>query len=95
MFLGLWNGGGHEAVEDKEQDFFLPFRAMGKDIDHINTDNIKTYMFLSRNIWLYVWIWNVEEIVVYSGPMTAALTSQDELGDIKDRELKWSQEEKA
>jgi hypothetical protein len=68
---------------------------MGKDIDHINTDNIKTYMFLSRNIWLYVWIWNVEEIVVYSGPMTAALTSQDELGDIKDRELKWSQEEKA
>jgi hypothetical protein len=50
MFLGLWNGGGHEAVEDKEQDFFLPFRAMGKDIDHINTDNIKTYMFLSRNI---------------------------------------------
>ena len=27
--------------------------------------------------------------------MTAALISQGELGDIKDRELKWSQEEKA
>jgi hypothetical protein len=26
--------------------------------------------------------------------MTAALISQGELGDIKDRELKWSQEEK-
>jgi hypothetical protein len=27
--------------------------------------------------------------------MTAGLDSQDELGDIKDRELKWVQEEKS
>ena len=40
-------------------------------------------------------MWNHEETYVPSGPMTAALISQGELGDIKDRELKWSQEEKA
>ena len=34
-----------------------------------------------------------EEIHIPSGPV--ALISQGELGDIKDRELKWSQEEKA
>ena len=32
---------------------------------------------------------------VPSGPMTAALIIQGDLGDIKGRELKWSQEEKA
>jgi hypothetical protein len=37
---------------------------------------------------------NHEETHEPSGPMTATLISQGELGDIKDRELKWSQAEK-
>jgi hypothetical protein len=40
-------------------------------------------------------MWNHEEMHVPSGPMTAALIIQGDLGDIKGRELKWSQEEKA
>jgi hypothetical protein len=32
---------------------------------------------------------------VYPDPMPAALVSQGDLGDINDRELKWSQEKKA
>jgi hypothetical protein len=39
-------------------------------------------------------MWKHEEIHISSGPMTAALSSQGELGDIKNRELKWCQEEK-
>ena len=38
-------------------------------------------------------MWNHEETYVTSGPMTAALISQVELEDIKDKELKWSHEE--
>ena len=34
QFLGMRNGGGYEAVEDKEQVFCLAFKAMGKDLDN-------------------------------------------------------------
>jgi hypothetical protein len=40
-------------------------------------------------------MWNYKETHVLSSPMTAALISQNELGDIKDRKLKWYQEKKS
>ena len=40
------NGGGYEAVEDKEQVFCLAFKAMGKDLDNITTEAIKAYVVL-------------------------------------------------
>jgi hypothetical protein len=46
---GMRNGCGHEAVDDKEQIFYLAFRAMGKDLDNITTEAIKAYMVLCRN----------------------------------------------
>ena len=35
LFSGMSNGVGREAVEDKEKDFCLAFRDMGKDLDNI------------------------------------------------------------
>ena len=34
-FSGMSNGVGCEALEDKEKDFCLAFRDMGKDLDNI------------------------------------------------------------
>jgi hypothetical protein len=39
--------------------------------------------------------WNYEKIHVPSSPLTDALISKGDLGDIKDRKLTWFQEEKA
>ena len=41
QFSGMRNGGGREAMEDKEQIFCLAFRAMGKDLDNITTEALK------------------------------------------------------
>ena len=38
---------------------------------------------------------NYEETYALSKPIAFLLNSQDMLGDIKDKELKWSQKEKA
>lgn len=93
------NWGGHEAVEDEEQAFCLAFRAMGKDLDNITTEAIKIYMALCRDLKIHgetcSWTWNCEKIHIPSVPMTEALISKGDLGDIKDRELKCFQEEKA
>ena len=83
--------GMSESVEDKENDFCLVFRAMGTDLDKIITKDIKAKMLLCRNSSL-TWIWKREKIHVPSRPMTAELICQDELGHIKDREWKWSQD---
>ena len=48
-FSGRSNGGGHEAVGDEEQTSCLAFRDMGKDLDNITTEAIKTYKALCRN----------------------------------------------
>ena len=91
------NGDTHGAVEDEEQAFCLAFRAMGKDLDNITTKPTKAYMVLCRNSSLPDLALNLESRgdTFPSGPMAVLLISQGELGDIKDRELKWSQEEKA
>ena len=34
-FSGMRNGVAYKAVEDKEKDFCLAFRDMGKDLDNI------------------------------------------------------------
>jgi hypothetical protein len=36
-FSGMRTGVGCEAVEDKEEDFCLAFRDMGKDLENITT----------------------------------------------------------
>jgi hypothetical protein len=46
------SGGGHEAVEDKEQTFYMAVRVMGRDLDNITTEAIKAYMALCRNCLL-------------------------------------------
>jgi hypothetical protein len=43
------NGGGYEAVEDKEQAFCLAFRTTGNDLERIPTETIKAYMALCGN----------------------------------------------
>ena len=59
-FSGMRNGGGHEAVEDEEQAFYLAFRAMGKDLDNISTEALKVYMVLCRNCSLQDMTLNLE-----------------------------------
>jgi hypothetical protein len=46
QFLGMRNGGGHDAVEDNEQSFHLAFRTMGKKLENITTEAL---MVLCRN----------------------------------------------
>ena len=68
------------------------------DLDNITTEATEAYMDLCRNCSLQDLALNLElyeKIHVPSGPMTATLISQGERGDIEDRGLKWSQEEKA
>ena len=92
------SGGGHEAVEDKEQTFYMAVRVMGRDLDNITTEAIKAYMALCRNCLLWDLDLNLElykEIYVSLSPITVVLIILGELGDTKDEELKWSQEEKA
>ena len=43
------NRDGHEAVENKEQAFYMSFRPMGKDLDDITTKAIKAYMVFCKN----------------------------------------------
>ena len=43
------SGVGHEAVGDKDKDFFLAFIAMRTDLDNIITKDIKANMLLCRN----------------------------------------------
>lgn len=92
-FLGMRNEGGHDTVEDEEQTC-LALRDMGKDIDkYIHIEHKSRHgplrkLLISRLDQTY----NYEEMYVPSSPMTAASISQCEL---KDRELKQSQEEKA
>lgn len=86
QFSGMRHGGDHE-----EQNFCLAFRVIGQDLDNITTEAIEDYMVICRNGALPDLALNLElheEIHVPCVPMTAASTSQDELGDIKDRELK-------
>ena len=70
---------------------------MGKDLDNITTKAIKVYMVLCRNSSLPDLALNLESRgdTFPSGPMAVLLISQGELGDIKDREVKCSPEEKA
>lgn len=44
--------------------------------------------------WIWTWIWNHEEPHETYTPVSAVLISQDELSDIKNRELEWTQEER-
>ena len=48
-FSRVRNGVGHEAVGDKDKDFFLAFIAMRTDLDNIITKDIKANMLLCRN----------------------------------------------
>jgi len=48
QFSGIRNEHGHETVEDEDEAFCLAFRAMGKDLDNITTEAIKTYMVFCR-----------------------------------------------
>ena len=41
--------GMSEAVEDKEKDFCLAFRAIGKDLDKVTTKAIEANMLLCKN----------------------------------------------
>jgi hypothetical protein len=49
LFSGMSNGVGREAVEDKEKDFCLAFRAIGKDLDKVTTKAIEANMLLCKN----------------------------------------------
>lgn len=69
----------------------LAFRAMGKDLNNRTTEAIKTYMAHCRN-FSFRDLAKLGIMRRYPYPMTAALISQDELGDIKNRELNCSQE---
>jgi hypothetical protein len=97
-FSGMRDGSRHEALKDEEQAFCLAFRAMGKDQDNVlTTESIKAYMGLCINSSLPDLALNLESRgdTFPSGPMAVLLISQGELGDIKDREVKCSPEEKA
>ena len=48
-FSRMRSGVGHEAVGDKDKDFFLAFMAMRTDLDNIITKDIKANMLLCRN----------------------------------------------
>ena len=48
-FSGMRNGVAYKAGEDKEKDFCLAFRDMGKDLDSITTKDIKANILLCRN----------------------------------------------
>ena len=64
------NWGGQEAVEDKEQVFYLAFSAMGKDLENTTTEAIKAYTVHCRNssLWdLALKLELQEEIHVPSG----------------------------
>ena len=49
LFSGMSNGVGREAVEDKEKDFCLAFRAIGKDLEKVKTKAIEANMLLCKN----------------------------------------------
>ena len=49
LFSGMSNGVGRQAVEDKEKDFCLAFRAIGKDLDKVTTKAIEANMLLCKN----------------------------------------------
>ena len=49
LFLGMSNGVGREAVEDKEKDFFLAFRAIGKDLEKVTPKALEANMLLCKN----------------------------------------------
>lgn len=66
------------------------------DLDKITTEAIKAYTVLCRNCLLWDLALNLELWgETYTLWSSAASISLGELGDIKDRELTWSQEEKA
>ena len=95
-FSGMRTGGGHEALVDKEQAFCLAFRATGRDLDDITTEVITADTGLGINSSLADLALNLESRghTFPSGPMTVVLISQGKLGNIKEREWKWSPEEK-
>ena len=85
------NGGGHRAVEEEQQTFWLAVRVMGKDLDNITTEAIKAYMALCRNCSLWDLVLNLElykKIHLPSSPEIVVLIILGELGDAKDEELK-------
>ena len=91
-FLGRRNGSGDEAMEDKEQTFCLVFRAMGKNLETKIQYRLYKSTWSSVDIAYYKTrpeIWNYDGTHVSSSPMTTSLISQCELGDIKERKLKW------
>jgi hypothetical protein len=56
-FSGTRNGDGHDAVEGEGQAVLLAFRAMGKDVDNVNTEVIKTYMVFPFVKIIYYQTW--------------------------------------
>jgi hypothetical protein len=85
----MTSGDGQEAVKDEEQVLCLAFRIIGKDPNNIIISVIEVYMHLFEKGSFpdLALIFGLMRKHMYPPcPMTATLISQDELGDIKDRE---------
>lgn len=92
QFQGMKTGGDHKTIEDEEQTFLLALRDMGKYLHNITTEAIKAYAMLCRNcslqgLVLNLKLWGDPPVSRPSSLKTAALISQSEQRDIKDREV--------